>query len=169
MVIFASADATLSLGYVEVKLCNICNLKYRKFWVNCFKERCNRLFDDCYMFFRSTQVINDNTFIPLNSIDSLKQLFMWYGKNKTPFLDIFIEYNETCCTWMDIDQKPTHTQSISHFRSSYLNYCKQNVSLCLAWMICTIVVNNAQSLNLTAQIYKEFTNHCLFRSKTCKD
>ena len=84
--IFAPPYATLSMGYFEIKLYDICTFKYGKLLAEYIKENWNRFLDDCYTVLRSSQISPEELLLTLNSIDPSIQYAMEYNKDQIPFL-----------------------------------------------------------------------------------
>ena len=135
--IFAPPYATLSMGYFEIKLYDVCTFKYGKLLAEYIKENWKRFLDDCYSVLRSSQISPEELLLTLNSINPSIQFTMDYSKDQIPFLDILIRRNKNGIS-MDLYHKPINTQRCLPFTSSHPNNCKRNAPFCLALRISTI-------------------------------
>ena len=143
--IFAPTYATLSMGYLEIKLYSVCTFKYGELLAKYIKENWNRFLDDCYTVLRSSEISPEELLLTLNSINPSIQFTMEYSKDQIPLLDILIKRHENGI-WMDLYHKPTDTQRCLPFTSSHPNHCKRNIPFCLTRRICTIAENNTEKL-----------------------
>ena len=113
--IFTPTYATLSMGYLEIKLYSVCTFKYGELLAEHTKENWNRFLDDCYTVLKSSQINPEELLLTLNSINPSVQFIMEYGKDQIPFLDILIKRNQNSI-WMILHHKPIDTQIFSTSR-----------------------------------------------------
>ena len=92
--ILAPIDATLSMGYFEIKLYSVCIFKYGELLAEHIKENRDRFLEDCYAVLRSSEISPEELLLTLNSNNPSIQLTMKYSKDQIPFLDILIKRNE---------------------------------------------------------------------------
>ena len=111
--IFAPTYATLSIGYIEIKLYSICTFKHGELLAEYIKENQSRFLDNCYTVLRNSQISPEELLLTLNSINPSIQFTMEYSKDQILFLDILIKRNENGI-WMDLYHKPTDTQRCLH-------------------------------------------------------
>ena len=130
------------MGYFEIKLYSVCTFKYEELLAEYIKENWNLFFDDYYTVLRSSQIIPEQLFLTLNSIDPSTQFTLEYSMDHVAFLDILTKKKENAI-WMKLYHKPTDTLRCLPFTSSHPNHCKPNTSFYLAP---TIAENNAEKL-----------------------
>ena len=143
--IFAPTYATLTMGYLEIKFYQICELKWGKDTRDFIYKNLSRFLDDCETLLDTTKVKPEELLETVNSIHQHIQFTMEYGDVAIPLLDILIKRDKTK-VWMDLYHKPTDTQRCLPFSSSHPNHCKRNIPFTLARRICTIVENQQQKL-----------------------
>ena len=144
--IFAKIQATLSIGYFEMKLYSACIFKYREVLAEHIREDWNRFSDDCYTNLSCSQIIPEKLLLTLNPINLSIQNIVWNIVRTKYHFQIFQEKRNGYDIWMNLYHKPTDTQKFLPFTSSHPNHCKRNILFCLAQRICAIAENNAEKL-----------------------
>ena len=137
--IFAPTYAGLTIGYLEIKLYAIVELRWGEVLVSYFMEQWYRFLDDCHISIEEDKIEPSELLELLNSINRFIQFTMEVSKHESPFLDILIKKDERI--WMDLYHKPTHTERYVPFNSNHPPHCKRNIPFTLARRICTIVEN----------------------------
>lgn len=143
--IFAPTYASLTMGYFELKLYNICELKWGTNFSESLKENWRRFLDDCETNLDKTIVTPEVLLETLNSLHPAIQFTMEYSENEVPFLDILIK-KQNANIWMDLFHKSTDTRRCLPFASNHPAHCKRNIPFSLARRICTIVENHERKL-----------------------
>ena len=141
--IFAPTYGTLSIGYIEIKLCSACTFKYGKHLAEYNKEKCNCFLDDCYIDLWSRKISSEE--LLLKSVNPSIQFTMEYSKHQILFLDILIKRNGNGIS-INLCHNPTEITRCLRFTCSHPNHCKRNNSFCLEGRICTTAKNNTEKL-----------------------
>ena len=157
--IFAPTYAGLVIGYLEIKLYAICEIKWGAAISKFIYENWSRFLDDCEILLDKSIVKPEELLEVLNSINFHIKFTMDYSDTEIPFLDILIKRDSNI--WMDLYHKPTDTQRYVPFNSNHPPHCKRNIPFTLARRICTIVENSDRKTtllnklreNLSAQLY----------------
>ena len=153
--IFAPDYAGLTVGYLEIKLYTICELKWGKVTMLYIYENWSRFLDDCHITLDTKDVIPEDLLAILNSINKNIQFTMDYSDKEIPFLDILIKRDDNI--WMDLYHKPTDTQRYVSFDSNHPSHCKRNIPFTLARRICTIVENECRKTSLLDSLRKNLS------------
>ena len=88
--VFAPTYANLSMGYREIKLYNLIELKYNLDIRQYFLENWERFLDDWEILLKTDLIKPDDLLTILNSVNSDIQFSTELNDNKLPFLDILI-------------------------------------------------------------------------------
>ena len=156
--IVAPTYATLVMAYIEMKMYELCELKYGKITKDIIEEEWSRFLDDCFIALDSN-IIKPNELLNLiNSIDKHIQFTMEISETKLPFLDILINKNENNEIWMDIFYKETDTRKCVPLNSSHPKHCLKNIPFTLARRMCSIVENNKIKQNRLKDLYEILQN-----------
>ena len=137
--IFAPNYAGLTVGYLEIKVYSICELKWGNIIASYIKENWYRFIDDCEIPLNKREIDPVEFLNILNSVNDKIQFTMETSETHISFLDIMIKRDDKI--WMDLYQKPTDTQRYVPFSSNHPSHCKRNIPFTLARRICTIVEN----------------------------
>ena len=138
----APTYSTLTVGYSEVNLYNLCEQRWGLEIRNYVYENWSRFLDDCEILLDKQKINPEEFQVILNSINSNIQYTMDHSKAEIPFLDILMKKDKTGI-WMDLYHKPTDTRRYVPFSSNHPNHCKRNLPFTLARRICVIVENNS--------------------------
>ena len=157
--IFAPTYAGLVIGYLEIKLYAICEIRWGATISKFIYENWSRFLDDCEILLDKSVVKPEELLEVLNSINVYIKFTMDYSDTEIPFLDILIKRDSNI--WMDLYHKPTDTQRYVPFNSNHPPHCKRNIPFTLARRICTIVENSDRKTtllnklreNLSQQLY----------------
>ena len=139
--IFAPTYATLTMGYLEIKLYETCEIKFNTTVRNFIYDNWSRFLDDCEIILNREMMTPETLLQILNSLNPAIQFTMETSSLEIPFLDILIQQKEgKIC--MDLYRKPTDTQRCLDFNSCHPTTCKTNIPFTMARRICTIVEKN---------------------------
>jgi len=147
--IFAPTYATLTMGFFEIKLYDLCELNWGPITKQYVIKNWSRFLDDCEIPIDRNILEPDQLLAILNSIIPEIQFTMECSELAIPFLDILIEQKNNTIS-MDLYRKPTDTQRCLHFKSNHPKHCLKNIPFAMARRICTIV-ENTKHLNQLRQ------------------
>jgi len=139
--IFAPTYATLTMGYLELKLYDVCLRSFGPTVKKLVYENWSRFLDDCEILLDKTLITPEQLLEILNSLHNEIQFTMEYSDTEIPFLDILIKRGKNGII-LDLYRKPTDTQRCLNFSSCHPSHCKRNIPFCMARRICTIVENS---------------------------
>ena len=140
--IFAPSYATLTLGFLEIKL----HQKIESIYGNQIKaefiELWKRYLDDCFIFWKQSWGDIKDLHEILQTLHPQIKFTLDSSQEKIPFLDILISINHNGTITTDIYRKITDTQQYLHFKSHHPKSCLTSIPYSLARRICTIVVDS---------------------------
>ena len=139
--IFAPTYATLTMGYLELKLYQVCEINFSANVRSFIFENWSRFLDDCEILLDSSLLTPEQLLEILNSLNQNIQFTMEKSTTEIPFLDIMIKRSDDGIS-LDLYRKPTDTQRCLNFNSCHPSHCKVNIPFSMARRICTIVENN---------------------------
>ena len=89
--IFAPTYAGLTVGYLELKLYSIVELRWGRALMSYIMEQWYRFLDDCHILIEEDKIKPSELLEVLNSINRFIQFTMEISKSELPFLDILIK------------------------------------------------------------------------------
>ena len=134
----AATVATLTIGFLEVKLYKNIHLAYGETVANYFQAQWKRFLDDCFILWKKSLADFDAIFQMLNNLHPMITFTMESNEEGLSFLNLFI-YKENNFIKTDIYYKPTDSHDYLPFNSCHPRHTKFNVPGNLARMICSIV------------------------------
>ena len=130
--------ATLVMGYLELKLSDKIEEKFRTEFSKHFKEEWMRYLDDCFINWDTRIAEVTELLLTINNLNQGIKFTMDAHPTKNTFLQILLGVkNNKIIT--DIYYKPTDTFQFLPFTSCHPKHIKKNVSYNLTRRICTIV------------------------------
>jgi hypothetical protein len=138
---FAPNYATLTLGYLEIKLYNQLNDHYSSFIANKFINSYFRFLDDGFIIFDPNVICADNLLNMFNSLDATLNLKKKMEGDYVNFLDVTVSINVDHTLTTDIYYKSTDTKQYLNYNSCHPRHTKNSLPYNLARRICTIVSN----------------------------
>ena len=134
----AATIATLTVGYLELKLYEKIHSNLGSEIANYFISNWKRFLDDCFIVWRKSLGNFDIIFHLLNNLHPSLTFTKEQSDFGVPFLNLFI-YKEEGYIKSDIYYKPTDSHDYLPFNSCHPRHIKINIPGNLARMICTIV------------------------------
>ena len=137
--IVAPTYANLVVGFLEIKLYTIIEVKYGPDKRLEFEEEWFRFLDDCEILLDQLNLMSATELLQiLNELNEFVKFTMECHNFKISFLDILINQCDNN-VWLDIFFKSTDTRRCVPFNSCHPKKCLKNIPFTLAIRICTIV------------------------------
>ena len=137
--IVAPTYANLVVGFLEIKLYTIIEVKYGPDKRLEFEEEWFRFLDDCEILLDQLNLMSATELLQiLNELNKFVKFTMECHNFKISFLDILINQCDNN-VWLDIFFKSTDTRRCVPFNSCHPKKCLKNIPFTLAIRICTIV------------------------------
>lgn len=143
--IVAPVYANLTMGYLEIKLYELCQqiCPDLKIYI---EENFKRYLDDCIIILDTGLIKEEQFFNMLNSLNSDIVFTKDVSTEKINFLDLTLYVSNSNSITTDIYYKPTNNFSYLPFNSNHSRLIKRNVPYCLMNRIDRLVSNNDRKL-----------------------
>ena len=134
----APTYATLTIGYIEIKLYTKVRELFGPNFAENFKSIWKRFLDDCFVIWSHPIDMLNLLHYTLNNLDTHIQFTIEFDPYQLPFLDCMVKKIESKI-FTDIYYKPTDSKTYLLFSSCHPNHTKRSIPFSLARRLKTIV------------------------------